>query len=143
MLMLDSQDVAKIAFRIRELPGGQSMSDRILNGFDEWASIAELLFFCGGFPYVEFNALSHHTDFDIRWPLSYAACYFGSSGGSVDTECLEFVVGIERQQDAKNALNDYIGDQWLEAWKTGMLVLFRPHELPNNPMNPSGGSGVC
>lgn len=133
--MLDTQSTAKIASHIRDLPGGQSMSDHMLTGSDEWSSIAELLFFCSGFPSIEFNALHSSAEFDIRWPLTYSAWYFGSSGGSVEIDCIEFVVGIHGQRDAKNALNEYIGPQWLDTWKARLLTLLEAEELPNNPMD--------
>ncbi len=85
---------------IRKLPGSQSLCEQVAKGAAPWPSIAGAMSYCSSFPTHEFTELLASGHFDVRWPLTFAAWYWGSSGASVDKESPSFfprpACGIKR-----------------------------------------------
>jgi hypothetical protein len=116
--MFDAELWARIVPRLQQLPGGASLCERIRDGLDPWPQIAEAMSNCTAFPAAEFGRLLASGDFDVRWPLTFAAWYSGASGASVDNACRDFLVTTGLWQQALDVLPDYCGAEWLLGWRT-------------------------
>ena len=116
--MIAPERWARIEPGLRELPGGSTFCDRVRQGSTPWPAIEFATEFCTGFPADEFRALRTAGDFDVRWPLSFAAWYWGESGASVDHKCAEFLSEAGLFKQARGVLTEYAaGPDWLSAWR--------------------------
>src|SRR5262249_52234259 len=86
-----TEEGPRTELHLREMPGGAVLCDRIREGTGPWAKIRYAISYCTWFPNEEFAALLLAGDFDVRWPLTFAAWYEGSSGASVDSACADFL----------------------------------------------------
>ena len=110
------------------LPGGRAMCTRIRAAMQDppalptatrsaWLQLGIDLVYCTGFPEAIFQFLRSEGDFDIRWPLTFAARYWGASGGSVDKPCAAFLRENGLAYEALQVLGEYTGEDWLRMWR--------------------------
>jgi hypothetical protein len=111
-----------------ELPAGAAMCERVRNGSGPRPAIGAAMGFCTSFPTKEFIALLASRDFDVRWPLTFAAWYLGSCGASVDEMCADFLSEAYLWDQALQVLPEYAGREWLDKWRVrfGQLRPARP-----------------
>jgi hypothetical protein len=127
MPTISVEDFRKAESRIRALPGGASMCDRILAALQGdpgqmatrklWLRLAWDLFYCSFFPGDVFQALHSQGDFDVRWPLSFACCYVLDSGASVDILCADFLHNAGLWAQARAVLHEYTGQEGVSGWR--------------------------
>src|SRR5947208_2362641 len=89
--MFNAESWARAEQHMQGLPGISTLCKRVRAGASPWPEIAGAMSYCTGFPVEEFNTLLAAGDFDVRWPLTFAAWYCGASGASVDEACAQFL----------------------------------------------------
>jgi hypothetical protein len=96
--------------------------------------------YCTRFPVAEFGALLASGDFDIRWPLTFAAWYWGATSATVDEACAKFITAAGLWDEASGVLSEYEGPDpdWLFAWRKRFEAC-RPKQLTTK----SGCSGFA
>jgi hypothetical protein len=94
------------------------MCRRIREGKTPWRQIGEATLYCTAFPVREFERRRSTADFDVRWPLTFAAWFWGASGAAVDRECAAFLVDSGFREQASAALAEYEGGEWLGEWRS-------------------------
>jgi hypothetical protein len=113
---------------IRALPGGHDLCARIGEAMCDpsalptstraaWLQLGIDLVYCTGFPAAIFQFLRSEGDFDIRWPLTFAARYWGASGASVDEKCAAFLRENDLADEALEVLGEYTGEDWVRMWR--------------------------
>src|SRR5262245_34370686 len=115
--MFDAESWARTEPHLHGLPGAATMCARVRQGTSPWPDIAGAMSYCAWFPTAEFNALHASGDFDVRWPLTFAAWYWGASGASVDQACADFLSAAGLWTEATEVLPEYTGD-WLNGWRS-------------------------
>ena len=117
--MVNPEDWARTEMHLRGLPGSAALCERVRNGAPPWPEIARALSYCMWFPATEFGALLASGDFDVRWPLTFAAWYWVASGASVDEACADFLSRACLWDQAAEVLPEYDGPnvEWLSAWR--------------------------
>jgi hypothetical protein len=103
---------------IQGLPGSAAICERVRKGDAPWPEIGGAMSYCTGFPAAEFGALLASGDFDVRWPLTFAAWYCGASGASVDQACAAFLSAAGLWDEALAVLPKYTGRDWLPGWRS-------------------------
>ena len=116
--MFDAASWARAEPDILGLPGGATICERVRKGVPPWPDIGGAMSYCTWFPTAEFNALLASADFDVRWPLTFTAWYWGASGASVDQECADFLSTAGLWDKASEVLPEYTGGDWLPAWRS-------------------------
>jgi hypothetical protein len=83
--------------------------------------------YCTGFPVEEFGALLATGDFDVRWPLTFAAWYWGASSASVDETCADFLSAAGLWDQALEVLPEYDAPEpeWLTMWRARFAECLR------------------
>jgi hypothetical protein len=121
--MLDPEQWARLEPHLRELPGGSVFCDRVREGRAPWPAIEFATRYCTGFPTDEFRALWAAGDFDVRWPLLFAAWYWGETSASVDRACARFLSEVSLSAPARAVLPEYAaGPDWLTAWRERFMA---------------------
>jgi len=103
---------------LEDLPGGAVLAARMGSGIEPWPKIAYALEYCTWFPSEEVRTLLADGDFDVRWPLTFAAWYLRECGASVDQPCLHFLSAARLLDQAFAVLSEYTGSEWLSAWRS-------------------------
>ncbi len=76
--MFNAEDWARTELHVCKLPGGVALCERVGKGISPWTELAEAMDYCTRFPAREFAELLAAGDFDVRWPLTFAAWYYGA-----------------------------------------------------------------
>lgn len=108
---------AKTVPHIRGLPGSESLCERVDGANPPWPAISEAMSYCAGFPSKEFAELLASGNFDVRWPLTFAAWHWGASGSSVDQACADFLSKNGLWEKALEVLPEYSVREWLPGWR--------------------------
>jgi hypothetical protein len=118
--MFNPDSWARTEPHLRGLPGSPAMCQQVRKGAAPWTDIAGAMSYCTWFPAAEFGALLASGDFDVRWPLTFAAWYWGASGASVDEACADFLSAAGLWDQALEVLPEYNGPdpEWLSDWRT-------------------------
>jgi hypothetical protein len=94
----------------------------MLDDSGPWAEIREAMS-CTGFPAAAFRRLLESGDFNVRWPLTFAAWRWFATGVRVDQECAEFLTEGNLWEQTWAALIEYDGAYtdlpWVSAWRAG------------------------
>jgi hypothetical protein len=117
--MSNEDHAAAIEQYVRDLPGGTGFCKGLRTTAPAWQAIATKLFYCCGFPDEAFGELAADGTFDVRWPLSFAACYFGLSGAHIDEACETFLLHRGFWEEAVKVLPEYRCDEWVTDWRKG------------------------
>jgi hypothetical protein len=117
--MFDANSWLRTESHLDDLPGSAGLSARVRDGKPPWPEIGMAMSHCTWFPSAEFRALFVSGDFDVRWPLTFAAWYWGASGASVDQACADFLTGAGLLEQALTVLPEFNGPEWLSAWREG------------------------
>lgn len=124
--MFNVEDWAITASHIQGLPGSTALGERIRRaaldypwrkGSRAWREIGDAMTNCNGCPYRAFDILHASGDFDVRWPLTFAAWYWGASGASVDDDCAYFLSDAGLWDQALEVLPEYAEKEWLSVWR--------------------------
>jgi hypothetical protein len=116
--MFDADSWSRTEPHLQGLPGAAAMCERIRQGAAPWPVIGGAMSYCTWFPAAEFRTLLASGDFDVRWPLTFAAWYWGSSGASVDQACADFLTATGLWDQALEVLAEYTDGEWLPHWRT-------------------------
>ena len=116
--MFDADSWVRTEPHVLGLPGGVALCERVRKGVRPWPDIGGAMSNCTWFPTAEFNALLASGDYDVSWPLTFAAWYWGASGASVDQACADFLSAAALWDKASEVLPEYAGDEWLSTWRS-------------------------
>ena len=75
------------------------------------------------FPAGEFRDLLASGDYDVRWPLTFAAWYNEASSASVDQACLDFLTSANLWGEALKVFPEYSDRQDLSSWLSLFIAL--------------------
>jgi hypothetical protein len=114
--MIEIKRWAAIESDLQKLPGGITLCKRVRKGEEPWPVIRDAIMDCTIFPSAEFYGLREKGDFDVRWPLTFAAWYWGVSGGSVDKACTDFLSANKLWDEAIKVFPEYGDPEWLCEW---------------------------
>jgi hypothetical protein len=114
--MFDIERWLVIERHLQRFPGGITLCERVRQGEVPWPAIGEKLLYCTEFPVVEFRDLLASGDFDVRWPLSFAAWYKISSSESVDQACVDFLTTANLWDEALQVFPEYSERSDLSSW---------------------------
>src|SRR5262245_49976605 len=110
-MFFNAESWARAEPHIRNLPGAAVMCERVRSGVRPWPDIGGAMSYCTGFPEPEFSALLASGDFDVRWPLTFAAWFWGASSASVDKGCAAFLTAANLWDQALAVLPEYAGTE--------------------------------
>src|SRR5262245_6318567 len=105
--MFSAESWARAEPHILGLPGSKTMCERIRKRIAPWPAIGEAMSYCTSFPTAEFSALLASGDFDVRWPLTFVAWYWGATSASVDQDCADFLTAADLWDQALAVLPEY------------------------------------
>ncbi len=107
----------------RCLPASGAFKSGIHDAGGPWADIHHPMSSGAGFPTDAFRGLLGAGNFNVRWPLSFAAWRWFATGASVDRECAGFLSEAHMWVQAWAALEEYVGEYtglpWLSVWRSG------------------------
>jgi hypothetical protein len=126
--MFDIKLWESIEPHIKDLPGGVTLCEQVRKGSSPWMEIAYAMYNCTMFPANEFLLLLESDDFNIRWPLTFAAWYWLASGASVDQPCADFLTYISLWEQALAILPEYSSSDILSKWRSN-FEQYRPVKL--------------
>src|SRR5262249_37788018 len=72
---------------------------------------------CTWFPAAAFAALLASGDFDVRWPVTFAAWYWSASGATVDEACADFLSAADLWDQAREVLPEYDAPILYGCWR--------------------------
>ena len=116
-LKLDIEAWERIEFHLQGLPGGTAFCENVRDGHSPWRAIGSAALRCNAFPAEDFATLLSQGDFDCRWPLSFAAWHWKTSGVSVDNACIGFLASAGLSEQVDRLLSEYRDkSDWLSEW---------------------------
>ena len=115
--MFDAETWARTEPHLQGLPASSAICERVRQGVTPWPAIGRAMSYCTWFPRAEFSDLLSSGEFDVRWPLTFAAWYWGASGASVDQACAQFLTANTLWAKALEVLPEYTGLDWLSGWQ--------------------------
>lgn len=119
--MFDIETWLVIERHLQKFPGGITFCERVRKGDVPWPAIGEKLMRGTWFPAEEFRDLLASRDFDVRWPLTFAAWYKQASSASVDQACMDFLTSANLWDEALKVFPEYSERHDLSSW----LSLFK------------------